>query len=76
MANKRIAKRRKKGKQKVTHSTSDAPLCALGEVLKEKAFFEPIHQTVDIHQKTIRNLMPYLTWEALMISVRQKTVNC
>lgn len=53
MANKRIAKRRKKRKQKVTHSTSHAPLCALGEVLKEKAFFEPIHQAVDIHQKTI-----------------------
>ena len=53
MANKRIPKRRKKRKQKVTHSTSHAPLCALGEVLKEKAFFEPIHQAVDIHQKTI-----------------------
>lgn len=53
MANKRIPKRRKKRKQKVTHSTPHAPLCALGEVLKEKAFFEPIHQAVDIHQKTI-----------------------
>ena len=53
MANKRIPKRRKKRKQKVTHSTPDAPLCALGEVLKEKALFEEIHQTVEIPQKTI-----------------------
>ena len=53
MANKRIPKRRKKRKQKVNHSTPHAPLCALGEVLQEKAFFEPIHQTVDMHQKTI-----------------------
>ena len=53
MANKRIPKRRKKRKQKVTHSTSHAPLCALGEVLKEKALFEEIHQTVEIDQKTL-----------------------
>ena len=53
MGNKRIAKRRKKRKQKVSHSTSYAPLCALGGVLKEKAFFEKIHQTVEIPQKTI-----------------------
>ena len=53
MANKRIPKRRKKRKQKVNHSTAHAPLCALGAVLKEKALFEEIHQTVEIHQKTI-----------------------
>jgi hypothetical protein len=53
MANKRIPKRRKKRKQKVNHSTPHAPLCALGEVLTEKAFFEEIHQTVEIRQKTL-----------------------
>jgi len=53
MANKRIPKRRKKRKQKVSYSTAHAPLCALGEVLKEKALFEEIHQTVEIPQKTI-----------------------
>ena len=53
MASKRIPKRGKKRKQKVNHSTPHAPLCALGEVLKEQAVFEPIHQTVEIHQKTI-----------------------
>ncbi len=53
MANKRITKRRKKRKQKVSHSTAHAPLCALGEVLKEKAFFDEIHQRVEIPQKTI-----------------------
>lgn len=53
MANKRIHKRRKKRKQKVTVSTTHVPLCAIGTVLKEKDFFDPIHQTVDIEQKAI-----------------------
>ena len=53
MASKSIPKRRKKRKQKVNHATPHAPLCALGAVLTAKSVFEPIHQQVDIPQKTL-----------------------
>ena len=53
MAKKRIHQRKKKRNRKKKVSTTDVPLCAIGAVLHEKDFFAPIHQTVDIGQKTI-----------------------
>ena len=53
MAKTRIAKKRKKRKEKKGHPNSQAPLCALGEVVRAKEVFEPIHQGVSINQKTV-----------------------
>ena len=53
MAKTRIPKKRKKRKQKKWRANAKAPLCALGEVVRAKEIFEPIHQGVSINQKTI-----------------------
>jgi len=58
MAKKRISYRRKKrnrkGEKKVEGiTTTHVPLCAMGEVIKEKEVFAPIHQLVTIPQKSI-----------------------
>ena len=57
MAKKSIS-RRKKGKEKQDQdvdyiTTSHVPLCALGEVIKEKQIFSEIHHQVDIPQKSL-----------------------
>jgi len=57
MAKKSIS-RRKKGKEKQDQdvdyiTTSHVPLCALGEVIKEKHLFSEIHHQVDIPQKSL-----------------------
>ncbi len=50
MAKKRIHQRRKKRNRKreknVQMATSHVPLCALGEVIKKKHLFAPIHHLV------------------------------
>ena len=53
MAKTKIAKKRKKRKQKKGRPTAKAPLCALGEVVCAKHLFDPIHQGVSIEQKTV-----------------------
>jgi len=58
MAKKSISRRRKKGKEKQDQdvdyiTTSHVPLCALGEVIKEKQIFSEIHHQVDIPQKSL-----------------------
>ena len=57
MAPKSISRRRKKCKEKRLKvdyiTTTHVPLCALGEVLKEKHLFAPIHHHVDIPQKSL-----------------------
>ncbi len=58
MAKKRISYRRKKHNRKSDNNvavitTSHVPLCAMGEVIKEKHLFSPIHQLVKIDQKSV-----------------------
>lgn len=57
MAKKRISYRRKKHNRKSLNKegipTTHVPLCAMGEVIKEKCLFSPIHQIVTIPQKSI-----------------------
>ncbi len=58
MAKKSISRRGKKGKEKQDQNvdeitTSHVPLCALGEVIKEKHLFSEIHHQVDIAQKSL-----------------------
>jgi hypothetical protein len=57
MAKKRISYLRKKHNRKSDNiegiTTTHAPLCAMGEVIKEKQIFSPIHQLVKIPQKSV-----------------------
>ena len=53
MAKKSIAKKRKKHNRKKWVVTPQAPLCALGEVLRVREVFQPLHDAVDIRQKTV-----------------------
>jgi len=58
MAQKRISYKSKKRNRKSDTNvegitTTHVPLCALGEVIKEKEIFSPIHQLVKIPQKSI-----------------------
>ena len=53
MAKKSIAKKRKKHNRKKWVVTPQAPLCALGEVLRAREVFQPLHDTVSIRQKTV-----------------------
>ncbi len=53
MAKKRIARKRKKGNKKIESYSPHATLCALGPVIGDKEIFEPIHQMVQIPQKTV-----------------------
>ena len=58
MAKKSISWRKKKRKQKQYKNgdaitTTHVPLCALGEIIKEKQIFAPIHQLVKIPQKSL-----------------------
>jgi len=58
MAKKSISRRKKKRKEK-RHpnvdeiATTHVPLCALGEILKEKHLFSEIHHQVEINQKSL-----------------------
>ena len=53
MAKKSIAKKRRKRNRKKWVVTPQAPLCALGEVLRIREVFQPLHDTVSIPQKTV-----------------------
>ena len=53
MAKKRIAKKRKKQNRKKWVVTPHAPLCALGEVFRVREVFQPLHDGVNIGQKTV-----------------------
>ena len=53
MAKKSIAKNRKKRNRKKWVVSPQAPLCALGEVLRVREVFQPIHDTVSLPQKTV-----------------------
>ena len=53
MAKKSIAKKRRKRNRKKWVVTPQAPLCALGEVLRVREVFQPLHDTVSIPQKTV-----------------------
>ena len=53
MAKKSIAKKRKKRNRKKWVVTPQAPLCALGEVLRVREVFQPLHDLVAIDQKTV-----------------------
>ena len=53
MAKKSIAKKRKKCNRKKWMVTPQAPLCALGEVLRVREVFQPIHDLVSLPQKTV-----------------------
>ena len=53
MAKKSIAKKRKKHNRKKWVVTPQVLLCALGEVLRAREVFHPLHDTVDIRQKTV-----------------------
>lgn len=53
MAKKSIAKKRQKRNRKRWVVTPQAPLCALGEVLRVREVFQPLHDLVDIRQKTV-----------------------
>jgi spore germination protein GerM len=57
MAKKRISYKRKKRNRKDDNiegiPTTHVPLCAMGEVIKEKRLFSPIHQLVTIPQKSV-----------------------
>ena len=53
MAKKSIAKKRKRRNRKKWVVTPQAPLCALGEVLRARKVFQPLHDRVHIGQKTV-----------------------
>ena len=53
MAKRSIAKKRKKHNRKNWIATPQAPLSALGEVLRVREVFQPLHDTVRIPQKTV-----------------------
>ena len=53
MAQKSIARKRKKRNRKKWVVTPQAPLCALGEVLRVREVFQPLHDGVAIDQKTV-----------------------
>ena len=53
MAKRSIARKRKKCNRKKWVSTPQAPLCALGEVLRVREVFQPLHDLVNIGQKTV-----------------------
>ena len=53
MAKRSIARKRKKRNRKRWVVTRQAPLCALGKVLRAKSVFQPLHASVDIPQKTV-----------------------
>ena len=48
-----IARKRKKRNRKKWVVTPQAPLCAVGEVLRVREVFYPLHDLVDIRQKTV-----------------------
>ncbi|RKU23061.1 hypothetical protein C6499_03940, partial [Candidatus Poribacteria bacterium] len=53
MAKRSIAGKRKKHNRKKWIPTPQAPLCALGEVLRVREVFQPLHDLVNIPQKTV-----------------------
>ncbi|RKU24823.1 hypothetical protein C6499_00915, partial [Candidatus Poribacteria bacterium] len=53
MAKRSIARKRKKRNRKKWVVSSQAPLCAVGKVLREKSVFQELHKGVNIPQKTV-----------------------
>ena len=53
MTKRSIPRKRQKHNQKKWMVTPHAPLCALGEVLRAREVFHPIHDLVSIPQKTV-----------------------
>ena len=53
MAKRSIARKRQKRNRKKWVVSSQVPLCALGEVLRSKSVFQPLHARVHIPQKTV-----------------------
>ena len=53
MAKRSIARKRKKHNRKKWVVSSQAPLCALGKVLRQKSVFQHLHRCVNIPQKTV-----------------------
>jgi hypothetical protein len=78
MAKRRISYKRKKHNRKSNIEvipTTHVPLCAMGEVIKGKALFSPIHQLVTIPQKSIEYTpTDKLVFAALSIAAGGETV--
>ena len=53
MAKGSIARKRKKRNRKKWVVSPQAPLCALGKVLRARSVFQPLHEGVNIRQKTV-----------------------
>ena len=53
MAKRSIARKQSKRNVKKWVRTAQAPLCALGEVLRVRPVFQPLHDTVHVPQKTV-----------------------
>ena len=53
MAKRSIARKQSKRNVKKWVRTAQAPLCALGEVLRVRKVFQPLHDTVHVPQKTV-----------------------
>ena len=53
MAKASIARKRKKRNRKKWVVSPQAPLCALGKVLRARSVFQPLHEGVNIRQKTV-----------------------
>lgn len=53
MAKASIARKRQKRNRKKWVVSPQAPLCALGKVLRARSVFQPLHEGVNIRQKTV-----------------------
>ena len=53
MAKRSITRKRRKRNRKNWVVSPRVPLCALGEVLRSKSVFAPLHARVNIPQKTV-----------------------
>ena len=53
MAKRSVAKKRRKRNVKKWVPTTQAPLCAFGEVLRVRNVFQPLHDIVYVPQKTV-----------------------
>ena len=53
MAKKRISRKQKKNNKKIETYSPHATLCAMSPVINDKEIFEPVHQMVQIPQKTL-----------------------
>ena len=64
MAKRRISRKRQKRNRKKWVVSPQVPLCALGEVLRSKSVFAPLHARVNIPQKTVHrhSIVEYLKY--------------